>query len=74
MAGELLDHGERHALGLIGDGLLLGPVRGRDASTEVLQGRIGNVDVEGTDLVGGLDGATHNDLRSWFGGLCSATS
>ena len=37
VARELLDHGERHALGLIGDGLLLGPVRGRDASTKVVQ-------------------------------------
>ena len=61
MAREFLHHGERHALGLIGDGLLLGPVRGCDASTKVFQSLIRNVDVEGADLDGGLDRATHCD-------------
>ena len=64
VARELLDHGERHTLGGIGDGLLLGPLRGRDASTEVLQGLIRNVDVEGADLDAGLDGGDHDDLAS----------
>ena len=41
----------------IRDGLLLGPVRGRDASTQVVQCLVRNVDVEGADLDGGLDGA-----------------
>ena len=36
VARELLDHGQRHALRLIRDGLLLGPVRVSDASTEVV--------------------------------------
>jgi hypothetical protein len=61
IARELLDHGTRHALGLIRDGLPLGPVRGCDASTKVLQGLIRNVNVEGADLDGGLDRATHDD-------------
>jgi len=50
-------------LGLIRDGLLLGPVRRRDASTEVVQGLVGNVDVERADLDGGLDSA-RDDLLS----------
>jgi hypothetical protein len=53
-----------HALRLICDGLLLGPLRGRDASTEVLQGLIRNVDVEGADLDAGLDGGAYDDLPS----------
>ena len=61
VAREFLHHRERHALGLIRDGLLLGPVRGRDASTEVVQGLVRNVDVEGADVDGGLDGAAHDD-------------
>jgi len=48
------------------DGLFLGPVRGRDASTKVLQSLIRNVDVEWTDVDGGLDGA-NDDLRCWWG-------
>src|SRR4051812_20436369 len=40
IARELLNRRELHALRLICDGLLLGPLRGRDASTEVLQGLI----------------------------------
>jgi hypothetical protein len=34
---------------LISDGLLLGPLGSRDASTKVLQGLIRNVDVEGAN-------------------------
>jgi DNA invertase Pin-like site-specific DNA recombinase len=52
----------RHALGVVGDGLLLEPVRGCDASTKVLQRRIRNLDVERADLGGGSDGAAHDDL------------
>jgi hypothetical protein len=62
VAREFLNHRERHALRLIRDRLLLGPVRGRDASTQVLQGLIGDVDVEGADFDGGLDRAAHDDL------------
>ena len=67
VAGELLDHGERHALGLIGDGLFLGPVRGpmrRRRSSKLL---LRHIDVEWTDVAGGLDGAAHDDLRRWWG-------
>ena len=63
IAREFLDRRELHTLRLICDGLLLGPLRGRDASTEVVQVRLRNVDVEGADLDCGLDGATHEDLR-----------
>src|SRR5215467_3737205 len=62
MACEPLDHCERHALRLIRDRLLFGPVRGRDASTEVIQGLIGSVDVELTDLHSGFDVVGHDDL------------
>ena len=59
VARELLDHGERYALRLIRHGLLLRPLRGGDASTKIVQRLIGHVDVEGTDLDGGLDGGGH---------------
>src|SRR5215211_8040844 len=64
VARERLDHGQRDALGLISDGLLLGPVRGRDASTKVVKSLFWNVDVEGPDLGDGLDGA-HGGLLGW---------
>src|SRR4051812_35217904 len=64
VSGELLDHRERYALGLVFDGLLLGPVRGGDALTEVVECLVGNVDVEGADLGCGLDGDSHWNLRS----------
>ena len=56
---ELLDHGERDALGVIRDGLLLGPVRGRDPSTKFVQRFIRDVDLERAYLDCGLDGAAH---------------
>src|SRR5437879_4843030 len=52
MSCELLDHCERHALRLILDGLLLGPVRGLDASTQVLHGTIWDINMEGADRCG----------------------
>ena len=64
IAREFLNHCERHALRLIPDGLFLGPVRGRDASAEVCQSLIGMSTWNGRISVGGLDGATHDDLRS----------
>jgi hypothetical protein len=64
IAREFLNHCEGHALRLILDGLFLGPVRSRDASTKVLQSLIRDVDVEGADLDGGLDIAAHDDLLS----------
>jgi hypothetical protein len=67
VARELLDHGERHALGFIRDGLFLGPVRGSDPSAKVVQLLLRHIDVEWTDVVGGHDGAAHDDLRCWWG-------
>src|ERR671916_2136188 len=52
VACELLHRGELHALGLIRDGLLFGPLRVRDAATEVQELLFRNVDAEGAD--GGL--------------------
>ena len=66
-AGELLHGREGHALRFIRDGLLLGPLRGRDAPTEVLQRRIRNVDGEGADVSGGFDGVRHDDLPGRVG-------
>src|SRR5215203_6903385 len=58
VACEFLHRRERHALGLICDGLLFGPLRGRDAATEVDECRFRNVDPEAADFGtghGGLD-------------------
>ena len=66
IARELLDHGQRHALGLIGDGLLLGPVRGSDPSAKVVELLLRHIDVEWTDVAGGLAGGAHDDLRCWW--------
>src|SRR5215203_5132162 len=49
IACEFLHRRERHALGLICDGLLFGPLRGRDAATEVGEFLFRNVDAEGAD-------------------------
>src|SRR4029453_4016443 len=63
VAGELLDHGERHALRLIRNGLLLGQVRRRDAPSKVLQLLLRHIDLEGSDLRRGFDGGpAHGDL------------
>jgi hypothetical protein len=59
MARELLDHGQRDALRLIRDRLPLGPIRGRDAPTKIVQRFIRDVDVEGADLGGDFDGSGH---------------
>jgi hypothetical protein len=50
VAREFLHRRERHALGLICDRLLFGPLRGRDAATEVGEGRFRHVDAEGPDF------------------------
>src|SRR5215213_4422471 len=50
IACEVLHRRELHALGLIRDGLLFGPVRGRDAATEVDEILFRNVDPEGADF------------------------
>ena len=46
---ELLDRRQLRALRLVLDGLLLGPARGRDASAQVLEVRLGNLDRERAD-------------------------
>src|SRR5918994_4975973 len=77
IACEFLHRRERHALGLICDGLLFGPLRVRDAATEVNECRFRNVDPEGSDRVpfpnwtghSGLLSLTNSlILSSWFPG------
>jgi hypothetical protein len=67
VARELLDHGERHALGLIRDRLILGPVRGSNPSAKVVQLLLRHIDVEGSDVAGALAGAAHDHFRCWWG-------
>ena len=62
MAREFLHRRQRHALGLIRDSLLLGPLRGRDASAKIGELLFCNIDVEGAYLSGGPGGASHDDL------------
>src|SRR4029450_13222721 len=68
VVNERLQSFQLDALRLIGDRLLVGPARRRDASTKVDKVLFRNVDVEGADLDAGLDGATHDDPRSWCAG------
>src|SRR5687767_3127076 len=49
IAREVLHERERHALRVILDGLLLGPARGREARTQILELRLGDVDRERLD-------------------------
>jgi hypothetical protein len=62
VAREFLHGRERHALRLICDGFLLGPLRGRDAPAKIGEFLFRNVDVEGVYPGGGLGGATHDGL------------
>src|SRR4029453_321266 len=68
VVNERLQSFQLDALRLIGDRLLVGPARRRDASTKVDKVLFRNVDVEGADLDAGLDGATHDAPRSWSAG------
>src|ERR671910_1203982 len=72
IACEFLHRRELHALGLICDGLLFGPLRGRDAATEVEECLFRNVDAEGAD--GGLllSGLGHGGLLSVARASCYA--
>ena len=54
-----------HALRPIGDELLAGPARRRDAPAEVVDLLLWNLDVKGPDLGCGVDGAAHASLRSF---------
>jgi hypothetical protein len=66
VAGERLHRRQLHPLGAVGDQLSGGPARRGDAAAKVVQCLLGDVDPEGANLVGGLDGATHDDLRWWW--------
>src|SRR5919112_4183128 len=67
VAREFLHRRELHTLGLIGDGLLFGPLRVRDAATEVEEILFGNVDAEGAD-----SGLGHGGLLSVARASCYA--
>ena len=56
MARELLDQSERHALGFIRDGLLLGPVRCREPTPKIIDRLLRNIDHEGPDDLVGCGG------------------
>src|SRR5262249_18266085 len=49
IARELLHGRQRHALRLVGDSLLLGPLRGRNAPSKVIELGLGGVEGEGAD-------------------------
>ena len=61
VAGEFLHRRQGHALRLIRDRLLLGPLGGRDALAQGRQRVIRDVDVEGADLGRRLNGRGHGD-------------
>jgi hypothetical protein len=74
VARECLDRRQLHALGLIVDGFLLGPARGRDARTQLLEVRLGGLECERTDRGGvrlPFGHVSHVSLLSWGSG-CSA--
>ena len=62
VAGELLHRRELHALRPVFYELLAGPACRRDAPAQVVDLLLWNLDVEGSDLGGGLDGGAHDDL------------
>ena len=75
VARECLDRRQLHALGLIVDGLLPGPARGRDARTQLLQVRLGGLECERTDRGGvrlRFGHVSHVPLLSW--GLVTSRS
>ncbi len=74
VAGELLHRRELHALRPIVDELLARPARRRDAPAQVVELLLRNVDVEGTDLGGCLDGGAHGDLLRAQSGLDRSTT
>src|SRR4051812_47361132 len=70
---ELLHSGQLHALGLIGHGLLVGPLRCGDASAETAELLLRNGDVErpyrvGVALCSKLAGQQTNCTRGYCGG------
>src|SRR5438128_6591136 len=74
VARQLLNRRQLHALRPISDELFAGPARPRNASTEVVQGLVRNLNLEGVHVDAGLNGATHEatSLRvGWGFGLTS---
>ena len=75
VARQLLNRRQLHALRPILNELLARPTRRRNASTEVVQGLVRNLNLEGMDVDGGLDGATHEAISlrvGWGFGLTSS--
>ncbi len=66
VVGERLQRRQLDALRAVVDQLLARPARRLDATAQVVQPFLRQLDVEGLDLGGGLDGAAHDDLRSVF--------
>ena len=62
VAGERLDRRQLHALRAICDELLGRPAHRGDAAAQVLQGLVGNVNVEWASLDSGLAGGGHESL------------
>src|SRR5215217_8136609 len=62
VARELLQRRQLDPLRPICDELLGGPAHCSDAPAQVVDLLLWNLDVEGFDLVGGVDGAAHDDL------------
>src|SRR5262245_30117443 len=69
IVGEFLHRCELHALRLITNGLLFGPLRGRNAPAKLVKLGLGCLEAKGTDAVG----RTHlrNSLR-WLAWTCAA--
>src|SRR5437016_7651363 len=59
---ELPQGRELHALRAIWRELLTRPARRGDAAVQLGEILFGDIDLEGADLDGGLDGATHEDI------------
>ena len=75
VARELLNRRQLHALRPILNELLARPTRRRNASTEVVQDLVRNLNLEGADVDAGLDGATHEAISlrvGWGFGLTSS--
>src|SRR6478672_7022625 len=75
VARQLLNRRQLHALRPILNELLGRPTRRRDASTEVVQDLVRNLNLEGVDVDAGLDGATHEAISlrvGWGFGLTSS--
>jgi hypothetical protein len=65
VARELLNRRQLHALRPICDQLLGGQARRGDLAAQLGERLFGSVDVEWTDVGGGLGGGTHHDLLGW---------